>query len=127
AYGYTIPFSPQYVDTALAQGGVLLDSSDFIDIELSTLGITSISSATLAIYGRSYNTTTSGSFNWMTFDGFDQTPSNLVSNSAPYAYYRGDMTTEISPNDNGVLIRIKAGPSSNTLVVNRIEICMQAT
>jgi hypothetical protein len=127
AYGYTIPFTPQYVDTALAQGGVLLNSSDFIDIELSTVGISSISSATLALYGRSYNTTTSGSFNWMTFDGFNQTPTNFVSNSAPYAYYAASMTTEISPNDNGVLIRIKAGPSSGSLVVNRIEICMQAT
>lgn len=127
AYGYTIPFTPQYVDTALAQGGLLLNSSDFVDIELSTVGIASITSARLAIYGRSYNTTTSGSFNWQTFDGLGAAPTNLVSNSAPYAWYSADMTTEISPGDNGVLIRIKAGPSSGSLAVNRIEICMQAS
>lgn len=127
AYGYTIPFTPQYVDTALAQGGLLLNSSDFVDIELSTVGIATIQSAHVAIYGRSYNTTTSGSFNWQTFDGVGQTPANVVSNSTPYSWDAGDMTTEITPADNGVLIRIKAGPNSNSLVVNRIEICMQAT
>ena len=37
------------------------------------------------------------------------------------------MTTELSPGDSGVLIRIKAGPSSGVLVVNRIEICVQAS
>jgi hypothetical protein len=37
------------------------------------------------------------------------------------------MTAAISAGNNGVLIRIKAGPSSGSLVVNRIEICMQAT
>jgi hypothetical protein len=36
------------------------------------------------------------------------------------------MTTEISPGDDGVLLRIKAGPSSGALVVNRIELCMEA-
>jgi hypothetical protein len=127
AYGYTIPFTPQYVDTALAQGGLLLNSSSFVDIELSTVGIASISAARLSIYGRSYNTTTSGSFNWQTFDGVGASPTNLVSNSAPYQWYTADMTTELSPGDNGVLIRIKAGPSSNSLAVNKIEICLQAS
>ena len=37
-----------------------------------------------------------------------------------------DMTTEITAGDTGVLVRIKAGPSSGVLVVNAIEICMQA-
>ena len=37
------------------------------------------------------------------------------------------MTSEISPGDAGVLIRIKAGPSSGSLVVSRIEICMEAS
>jgi hypothetical protein len=36
------------------------------------------------------------------------------------------MTTEIDAGDAGVLLRIKAGPSSGSLVVNRIELCMQA-
>jgi hypothetical protein len=127
AYGYQIGFTPQYVDTALAQGGLLLNSSDFVDIELSTVGISSITSAHLALYGRSYSVSTSGSFNWQTFDGLGQTASNVMSNGTPYAWDSGDMTTEISPGDDGVLIRIKAGPSSGSLVVNRIEICLQAS
>ena len=128
AYGYQIGFTPSYVDTFLAQGGLQLNSSDFVDIQLSTVGISSITNATLAIYGRSYNTTASGSFNWQTFDGdgYNETPTNSVANSAPYQWYRGDMTGEIEPGNDGFLMRIKAGPSSGSLVVNRIEICMQA-
>jgi len=127
AFGYQIGFTPSYVDPFLAEGGLQLDGSDFVDIELTTVGVSQITSAKLAIYGRSFNTTASGSFNWQTFDGTGSTPTNAVSNVAPYAWYAGDMTTEISPNDNGVLIRIKAGPNSGSLVVNRIELCIQAT
>ncbi|HUS28110.1 MAG TPA: hypothetical protein VMZ53_06360, partial [Kofleriaceae bacterium] len=125
AYGYQTGFSASYVDPYLAQGGLRLDGSDFVDIELSTVGVPQIANATLAIYGRSYNTTASGSYNWQTFDGTGATATNFVSNAAPYAWYRADMTTEISPNDDGVLLRIKAGPSSGSLVVNRIELCLQ--
>jgi hypothetical protein len=126
AYGYQIGFTPSYVDPFLAQGGLQLNSSSFVDIELSTVGVSAIQSAKLAIYGRSFNTTASGSFHWQTFDGTGTTATNAVSNVAPYAWYAGDMTTEISPGDDGVLLRIKAGPNSGSLVVNRIELCMQA-
>src|SRR5207302_128208 len=64
AYGYQIGFTPQYVDPFLGSGGLLLDSSDFVDVELSTSQVSQITSATLAIYGRSFDTTTSGSFEW---------------------------------------------------------------
>jgi len=127
AYGYQIGYSPTFEDVFLAQGGLRLDGSNFVDIQLTTVGLSTISKATLAIYGRSFHTTTSGSFHWQTFDGVGAAPNNLVSNSAPYQWYSADMTTEISPGDNGVLVRIKAGPSSGVLVVNRIEICMTAT
>ena len=127
AYGYVIGFTASYVDPFLAQGGLQLNSSSFVDIELSTMGISSIASAKLAIYGRSFNTTASGSFNWQTFDGTGSTPTNYVSNSAPYQWYSADMTSAISAGNTGVLIRIKAGPNSGSLVVNRIEICMTAS
>ena len=126
AYGYGTGFTPTFVDPYLGDGGLQLDGSDFVDIELSTVGLSQIQSATLSIYGRSYNTTTSGSFNWQTFDGYNAAPTNLVSNVAPYQWYSAELTSEINPGDNGVLIRIKAGPSSNSLVVNRVEICVQA-
>ena len=127
AYGYQIGFTPSYVDPFLAQGGLQLDGSCFVDIDLSTEGITSITRATLSLYGRSFNTTASGSFNWQTFEGTGSTPTNFVSNVAPYQWYSADMTTEISPGDGGVKIRIKAGPNSGSLVVNKIELCMQAS
>lgn len=126
AAGYTIPFTASFVDPFLGDGGVQLDDSDFIDIEISTVGISSISSAMLSIYGRSYNTTASGSFNWQTFDGTGSTDTDFVSNVAPYQWYTADMTTEISPGDDGVYLRIKSGPSSDALVVNRIELCLVA-
>ena len=125
-YGYTIPFTSSYVDQFLAQGGVALDDSDFIDIGMSTVGLTSITSATLSLYGRSYDVTTSGSFNWQTFDGTDQTATDFVSNVPPYQWYSADMTAEIGPGENDVLVRIKAGPSSDSLVVNQVEICLVA-
>lgn len=127
AYGYQIGYSPAYVDPYLAQGGLQLDGSSFVDLDLSTVGVSQISSATLSIYGRSFHTTASGSFNWQTFDGTGSTPTNFVSNAAPYQWYSADMTTEISPGDDEVKIRIKAGPSSGSLVVNRIELCLEAS
>jgi len=127
AYGYQIGYTPTFEDVFLAQGGLRLDGSNFVDIELTTAGVAQITNATLSIYGRSFNTTTPGSFHWQTFEGTGAAPTNLVSNSAPYQWYSADMTTEISPGNTGVLLRIKAGPSSGVLVVNRIEICMTAT
>jgi hypothetical protein len=126
AYGYGMGFTPQYVDPYLGPGGLLLDSSDFVDIELSTTGVASIASATLSIYGRSYDTTTNGSFNWMTLDGSGGTPDDFVSNVPPYDWYSTDFTGGISPGDGTLLVRIKAGLSSGALVVNRIEICVEA-
>ncbi|MDQ3370297.1 MAG: hypothetical protein M3680_33175 [Myxococcota bacterium] len=127
AYGYQIGYTPQFVDPFLGQGGLRLDGSSFIDIELTTAGIAQIQNATIAIYGRSFNTTASGSFHWQTFDGTGTTPTNFVSNAAPYAWYPATMTTEIEAGDTGVLIRLKAGPASGSLVVHRVELCMQAS
>jgi hypothetical protein len=127
AFGLQIGYVPQFVDPFLGDGGLQLDGGNFVDIELSTAGIAQIGVATLAIFGRSFNTTTSGSFTWQTFDGTGSAPMNSVSNVAPYAWYSAEMTTELSPGDAGVLLRIKAGPASGSLVVHRIELCMQAT
>jgi hypothetical protein len=127
AFGFQIGFTPQFVDQFLGDGGLQLDGSDFVDLELTTVGISQITSATLAIYGRSFDVDTSGSFNWQTFVDVGQTPTDSVSNVAPYAWYTGDMTTAIAPNDAGTLVRIKAGPSSGVLVVNRIELCLVAS
>ncbi|MEW5848180.1 MAG: hypothetical protein AB2A00_05170 [Myxococcota bacterium] len=126
AYGYGFGYTPQFVDPFLGEGGLQLDGSSFVDMEFSLAGITTITSATLSLYGRSFNTTASGSFNWQTFDGTDATPTDYVANSAPYEWYSWDLAPVLTAGDDGVLLRIKAGPSSGSLVVNRIEICMQA-
>jgi len=127
AYGYQIGFTPSFVDPFLGDGGLQLDDSDFVDLEITTVGVANIASATLAIYGRSFDVTTSGSFNWQTFVDTGSSPTDSVSNVAPYAWYAADMTSALAPGDGNTLIRIKAGPSSNVLVVNRIELCMQAS
>ncbi len=82
---------------------------------------------TLAIFGRSFSTTTSGSFSWQTFDGTGSSPWGTVANSAPYEWYAADATTEFSPGDGGVLLRIRAGPPSDALIVNRVEVCFDAS
>ena len=126
AYGYQIGFSPSFVDPFLGDGGVALDSSDFIDMYVSTAGVSSITQATLSIYGRSYDTTASGSFNWQSLDDVGSTPDNFVSNVAPYQWYSADMTSAIGPGESGYLLRLKSGPGSDSLVVNRIELCLVA-
>lgn len=127
-YGYTIPYTvPAWADPFLGEGGLQLDSSNFIDIELSTKSLSSITSVTLSLYGRSYNTTASGSFNWQTFTSTGATPSGSVSNAAPYKWYPGNATAAFVTGDGGVLLRIKAGGPSGSLVVNKIELCMEAS
>jgi hypothetical protein len=126
AYGYQIGFTPSYVDPFLGAGGLQLDDSDFVDVEISTVGLSSITSVTLSIFGRSYSVDTNGSFNWQTFDGTGQTATDFVSNVPPYQWYSADITGDILPGENNVTLRIKAGPSSDALVVNRIELCMVA-
>jgi hypothetical protein len=125
-YGYQIGFSPSYVDPFLGPGGVGVDDSDFIDIEISSLGVSQITSATLAIYGRSYDTSASASFTWQSFTDSGQTALDVVSNVTPYAWYTANIGNSIAPNDGNVLLRVKAGPSSDSLVIKRLEICISA-
>jgi hypothetical protein len=127
-YGYSIGYTVgPWADPYLGEGGLALDSSNFIDIELSTIGLSSIPRATLSLYGRSYNTTASGSFSWQTAKGIGATPSNSMWNSTPYRWYGGDATAYFTAGNGGTLLRIKAGPSSGSVVVNKIELCMEAS
>lgn len=127
AYSRSIGYTPVWRDPFLGEGGLELSGTVFIDVELSTAGLGSVSNATLAIYGRSYNTTTSGSFEWMTFSGAGASPHGGVSNSAPYEWYGANATTALPAGDDGTLLRIEAGPPSNALIVNRVEICFTAS
>ncbi len=122
----SIGYSPVFGDPFLGEGGLDLSGSVFIDVELSTAGLSPGGTATLAIFGRSYKTTASGSFSWQTFSGTGATPSGSVSNVAPYRWYRADVTTALPAGDDSVLLRIKAGPPSGSLVVRRVEVCFNA-
>jgi hypothetical protein len=126
-YGRSIGFTPTFADPFLGAGGVQLDGSDFIDVEMSTVGVSRISSFTISILGRSYSTGSSGSFNWMSFTGAGSTATDFVSNVAPYRWYAADATGDIATSDGGILLRIQAGPSSGSLVVNRLELCIDVS
>lgn len=123
----SIGYTPRYGDTFLGDGGLVLEGTAFIDVELSTSGLSSLRNVTLAIRGRSYNTTASGSFSWQTFEGMAATAPGSVYNSAPYQWYGADATPEFSAGDSGILLRIRAGPPSGSLIVNRVEICFDAS
>ena len=71
--------------------------------------------------------TTSGSFSWQTLAGTFSTPTDFVGNDAPYRWYAADVQAAISPGDAHLLLRIRSGPSSGTLVVNKIELCLDAS
>ena len=122
----SIGYTPVFSDVFLGVGGLELTGTNFIDVELSTVGIASITNVTIAIFGRSYNTTASGSFAWQTFDGVGAAPTGLVANSAPYEWYRADATRAFSPGNGSVLLRITPGPPSGALIVNRVEVCFDA-
>ncbi len=123
AYSSSISYTPVFTDTHLGEGGLELSGTVFIDVELSTDGLGPLSQVTIAMYGRSFDTTSSGSFTWQTFSGTGATPSGFVANSAPYQWYPADATAALPTGDDNILLRLEAGPPSNSLVVNRVEIC----
>ncbi len=122
----SIGYRPVFANPFLGEGGLELSGTVFIDVELSTNLLSSVSNATIAIYGRSYNTTTSGSFTWQTFSGTGASPHGGVSNSAPYEWYLANATTALPAGDAGTLLRIRAGPPSGALIVSRVEVCFDA-
>jgi hypothetical protein len=126
AYSSSIGYTPVFRDPFLGEGGLDLSGTVFIDVQLSTEFLSSVVGATLSIYGRSFNTTTSGSFTWQTFSGTGASPHGGVSNSAPYEWYPADATLALPAGDDGTLLRIRPGPPSNALIVRRVEVCFDA-
>jgi hypothetical protein len=120
-----IGYNPVFTDTFLGVGGLEMGGTVFVDVELSTAMLSRITKVTLSVFGRSFNTTASGSFEWMSFDGAGAAPSGLVSNVAPYKWYSADATTAFRPGNGGVLLRISPAGPSGTLVVNKVELCFE--
>ena len=119
-----VGYQPVFTDTFLGVGGLEMGGTVFMDVELSTARISTIRKVSLAILGRSFNTTAGGSFSWQSFDGTGATPSGFVSNVAPYRWYVADATAAFRPGNPGVLLRISPGGPSGTLIVSRVEICI---
>jgi hypothetical protein len=120
-------FSTSFVDAGNG-GGLELAGSNWILIRYSVVGLTAITRATLSIYGRSYATASSGSFEgWTPIHGTSVGVQNSVSNAWPYRWYSIDFTGRVLPGDDPGLtgIRLYARGGSNSLVINQVELCIE--
>ena len=72
-----VPAYATMFSDALHGGGIQIGGGNWILIRYSVSGMSTIKSATLSVYGRSYDTTTSGSFNaWSPIYGDNASPTN---------------------------------------------------
>lgn len=122
------PNSASWAD-ALHGGGINIGSGNWILIRYSVVGLTQIKKATLSMYGRSYNTTTSGSFNaWSPLYGDNPSPTNSVSNAWPYAWTTIDFAgVKVGDSPGLTGIRFYAGPNSSNLIINTVELCIDGS
>jgi len=122
-------YATSFVDAGNG-GGLELGSGNWILIRYSVVGVTSITRATLSIYGRSYATAASGSFEgWTPLHGTSIGAQNSVSNAWPYRWYSVDFTGRVLPGDAPGLtgIRLYARGGSNSLVINQVELCIEGS
>ena len=122
-------YSTMFSD-ALHGGGIQIGGGNWILIRYSVSGMSTIKSATLSVYGRSYDTTTSGSFNaWSPIYGDNASPTNSVSNAWPYTWTTIDFSGSVKVGDSPGLtgIRLYSGPNSNVLVINTVELCIEGS
>jgi hypothetical protein len=126
-----VPGRPASFDDALHGGGLNIGGGNFILIRFSLVGLTTINSATLSVYGRSYSTGSSGSFEgWSPIHSPSiKSPVNSVSNAWPYRWTSVDYTANVVVGDPPGLtgIRLYAGPSSSTLIINTVELCIDGS
>lgn len=111
-------------------GGLDISGGNYILIRYSVRGLSQITRATVSVFGRSYNTTASGSFEtWTPIHGTRQTPVNSFSNAWPYRWSSLDFTGLVQPNDDPGLtgIRLYARGGSDSLVISRVELCLEAS
>jgi hypothetical protein len=119
-------YSTSVVDSGNG-GGLEIASGNWILIRYSVAGLTQINGARFSMYGRSYDTTTSGSFEaWTPLYGSASSPTNSVSNAWPYAWTTVDFTGFVQVGDDPGLtgIRLYAGPNSNDLAIHTVELCI---
>jgi|GEM_PF-6082033 len=122
-------YSTMFSD-ALHGGGIEIGGGNWILIRYSVSGMSTIKGATLSVYGRSYDTTASGSFNaWSPLYGDNPSPTNSVSNAWPYTWTTVDFSNGVKVGDLPGLtgIRLYSGPNSNVLVINTVELCIDGS
>jgi hypothetical protein len=122
-------FSTSIVDPGNG-GGVEIASGNWILITYSIQGLTQIQGATFSIFGRSYDTSASGSFQaWSPIYGADNSPTDSVSNAWPYAWTSVNYSDFLHIGDDPGLvgIRVYSGPSSDDLVIHTVELCIDGT
>jgi hypothetical protein len=122
-----VPAFPTQFDDGLHGGGLSLGSGNWILIRYSVAGLTQINGATLTVYGRSYDVSASGSYDaWAPLYGDDAAPTDSLSNAWPYSSDSIDFTGSVHVGDDPNLtgIRLYSGPSSNSLIVNTVELCI---
>ena len=122
----TIGFTPVFVDPFLGSGGLDLEGDVFIDVEISTAGLSTIARATIAIFGRSYNTTTSGSFTWQTFNGTVPPRPTSSPTSLPTAGTAPTRRPRSGPARAGRWSGCAPARHRMRSSVNRVEICFDA-
>jgi hypothetical protein len=108
-------------------GGLEIGSGNWILIRYSLVGLHQINGARFSVFGRSYDTTASASFDaWSPIYGDAPSPTDSVSNAWPYAWTTVDYTGHLAIGDDPGLtgIRLYSGPSSNTLVIHAVELCI---
>lgn len=122
-------FATMFAD-GLHGGGIDIGGGNWILIRFSVVGLSKIAGATLSVYGRSYNVTTSGSFDaWSPLYGDVKSPTNSHSNAWPYQWVSVDYSQNVKVGDQPGLtgIRLYAGPNSNDLVINTVELCIDGS
>jgi hypothetical protein len=122
----SLNYTPFFVDDDTGAGGVELTSDNFMDIRLSTEGLTEIRNVSIAILGRSFNYSFNGSFSWQSFIGNGAAPSGSIRNTTPYKWTVVSAPNSLIVGQRQTLLRIRSGPPSNQLVVNKVEICFDA-
>lgn len=111
-------------------GGLDVTDSSYILIRYSVAGLAKINSATFSIFGRSYDVSASGSFRaWTPIHGEQSSAPDSVSNAWPYDWTSVDFTGLVDVGDDPGLtgIRLYGGPSSGSVVVHTVELCIDGS
>lgn len=106
-------------------GGADIRGDGYVDIHFSTRGLPPVRTATIAIRARSLDTGDSGSFAWQVGAASGNTKPDGIS-VVPYAWICAEITDALPIDDKDALLRLKAGPTSMALCIDRIELCLDA-